>query len=115
MPTPPATVKVPAATDWLAASKIVAIEIAFLASVAVGLHNALLGQPMGSDTVGVIISTGGTLGILRGLDIAANLINVKSYLNSPTAQSAGVVPQAAGTPLVTTTAPPVAPEVSATP
>lgn len=114
VPTPPVTVKVPAATDWIAASKVFFIEAVFGASSAVALHNALIGTPIAGELMTIIIGTGTSLGVLWSIDKIANLINVKSYLGSPTAQNAGVVPQATGTPLVTT-APAVPPSEVVTP
>lgn len=115
VPTPPATVKVPAATDWLAASKIVAIELAFLGSVTVILLNAAHGIPATADALTIAATTGATLGILRIADVVSNVLNVRQYLNSPTAQNAGVVPQASGTPLVTTVPQPPAAETGSAP
>lgn len=96
-PTPPPTsgqsVAVPAATDWMAVSKIVAIEIVFVGSSAV----VVLGHG-GQGALELAWATGAALGVLRITDILANVVNVKSFLSKP---ASGVVPQAAGTPLVT--------------
>lgn len=88
------TVAVPAATDWLAASKTIAIEIVFLAST-----GAILLGHNDQNIIDIVWATGLALGVLRITDVLANVINVKSFLAKP---DSGVVPQAAGTPLITT-------------
>jgi hypothetical protein len=92
---PNQTVTVPAATDWLAVSKIIAIEMVFVASSA-----AVITGHSSADAVALAGATGLALGVLRVTDILANVVNVKSFLNNP---ASGVVPQAVGTPLVTVT------------
>lgn len=94
LPASAQAVAVPAATDWVAVSKVVVIEIAFLSSLAA----VLLGHS-NQDITNIVWVTGATLGVLRLSDVAANIINVKSFLAKP---DTGVVPQAAGTPLITT-------------
>ena len=93
------SVAVPAATDWMAVSKIVAIEIVFVGSAAA----VVLGHGS-TGALDLAWATGAALGVLRITDILANVINVKSFLSKP---ASGVVPQAAGTPLVTLPASPV--------
>ena len=86
------TVAVPAATDWIAVSKVLAIEAAFIGSTAAVLLGH--GSP---DIIKIVWATGGSLGFLRITELAANVVNVRSFLNKP---ASGVVPQAVGTPLI---------------
>jgi hypothetical protein len=88
-------VAVPAATDWIAISKTIAIEIVFVGSTA-----AVIFHPGNPDVISIVWATGLALGVLRISDVVANVINVKSFLAKP---ASGVVPQAAGTPLIATT------------
>ena len=88
------TVAVPAATDWVAVSKTIVIEVGFIGS----LISVLLGNH-DPNVINIVWATGGVLGLLRMSDIAANVMNVKSFLAKP---GSGVVPQAVGTPLITT-------------
>lgn len=94
IPTPVSsqTAVVPAATDWVAISKTIAIELAFLAST------TAIVTGHGSDVIiQLAASTGAALGVLRLADIVANVVNVKSFLNKP---ASGVLPQPTGTPLI---------------
>lgn len=95
---------IPAQTDWLALSKTVVIELAFIASVA-----ALLFVPLSSlqttEAEQLAIATGATLGVLRLGDVIANVLNVRAFLAAPAARSSGVVPQAVNTPLIVTSTP----------
>lgn len=88
------TVAVPAATDWIAVSKTLAIEAVFLASAGA----VILGHSS-PEIIQITWATGLALGVLRVTDILANVVNVKSFLSKP---NSGVVPQAVGTPLITT-------------
>lgn len=100
IPTGEATTKVPAAIDWLSVSKVATLEAGFIGSLAFVLFGHA--DP---NVLSLVWALGAALFGLRVTDTVANLVNVRSYLNSSTAQSAGVVPQAAGTPLVTTNVP----------
>lgn len=92
------TVTVPAATDWIAASKVFAIEAVFVASTVA----VLLGRDS-PDIIQIVWTTGLALAGLRATDQLANIINVRSFLSKP---GSGVVPQAQGTPLLKNGAPP---------
>ena len=97
LPSTSQSIAVPAATDWIAVSKTLAIEAVFVASTA----TILLGH--GSpDIIQIVWATGTALGVLRVADIVANVVNVRSFLNKP---DSGVVPQAVGTPLIQTQPP----------
>lgn len=96
------TYAVPAATDWVAVSKTVVIELVFLASTVAVL--------MGHDStqiIDIVWATGLALGVLRITDVLANVVNVKSFLSKP---DSGVVPQAAGTPLIANVPTPITKE-----
>ena len=95
LPTSNQAVAVPTATDWVAVSKIVVLEIGFLSTL-----GALITGHANADITSLAWALGATLGLLRMADIAANIANVRAFLGkSPVT---GVVPQAAGTPLFTT-------------
>ena len=85
----------PAATDWIGVSKVLVLEISFVATML-----ALLTGHGNTEIVSLAWALGGTLGLLRIGDVAANVINVKSYLSAPAGVMGGVVPQAANTPLM---------------
>jgi hypothetical protein len=86
---------VPVATDWLAVAKTGAVIAAFLACTA----DIIVGHAT-PDVTSLDWALGATIGVLRLADVAANIANVRAFLNKP---GSGVVPQALGTPLITTT------------
>lgn len=90
--------RIPAQTDWIATSKTLVLEVAFIGSMCsiLAFHN------YDANVVNLAWALGGTLGLLRIADIGANIANVRAYLQAPGARQTGVVPQAVNTPLLQT-------------
>jgi len=98
---------IPVAKDWVAISKTLAIEIVFIASSA-----AVITGHSTADALQIAWATGLALGVLRVTDVLANVVNVRSFLGKP---DTGVVPQAMGTPLISSSPVPVPVPAPATP
>ena len=95
--TPAAGSVIPVAFDWQAFSKTLVLELGFI-----GCTVAVLTGHGSPDIIQLVWALGGTLGVLKLSDTAANVVNVRSYLGNQQAQASGVFPQASNTPLVTT-------------